>query len=256
MKRAVWAFTCPTAGKELSLLLGLPWLNNVNAKLSIRDRIIKSEIPIKKRMSSFFKNSKVIKFIKSKIKIPKIMVKETIDSEESNNKESFENEGPKSKFLAVIVSRLIAALFKVYDFFNIISHLTISRILPLKLNCQITRPFNSRYKKPKMATFEHKVYNQNTRMCSMLRTTRNLFFSYQASHHCSFSSSFPTSSLSFPIALISRRLRKTLFACQFSLALVSNFVSSTIWLFFDLEMTGLTIPPMLLHMHLLITLRI
>ena len=38
--RQVWSFVCPQESKGLSLLLGLPWLNSVNARIHVRDKEI------------------------------------------------------------------------------------------------------------------------------------------------------------------------------------------------------------------------
>ena len=51
-----------------------------------------------------------------------------------------------------------AILFKFQRLIIVISYLTVSRVHVLKANCQITGPCNSRYTKPHMATFEHKVW--------------------------------------------------------------------------------------------------
>jgi hypothetical protein len=40
IEREIWAFVRPVAGKRLSLLLGLPFLESVDAKLHIRNEII------------------------------------------------------------------------------------------------------------------------------------------------------------------------------------------------------------------------
>ena len=41
IKREIWAFVCPTNGQHISLLLGLPFLESVNAHFHIKEGIIK-----------------------------------------------------------------------------------------------------------------------------------------------------------------------------------------------------------------------
>lgn len=98
VKRAVWAFACPTAGKDLSLLLGLPWLDSVDARFSIRDRIVEIGDTDKGEDTVTLQAPKVVKSMKPKIEVPKVTVEDATDSEESDDEDSSEEDATEEDF--------------------------------------------------------------------------------------------------------------------------------------------------------------
>lgn len=98
VKRAVWAFACPTQGKDLSLLLGLPWLDSVDAKFSIRDRVVEIGDADKEEDIVTLQAPKVVKSMKPKIEVPKITVEDATDSEETEDEESSGDEASEEDF--------------------------------------------------------------------------------------------------------------------------------------------------------------
>ena len=70
----------------------------MNAKFSIQDRIVKIENIDKKKNIVTLQILKIVKSIKSKIEIPKVIVKDATDSEKLDNEDSSEKDAIEKDF--------------------------------------------------------------------------------------------------------------------------------------------------------------